>query len=647
MSLKMEVVSAMILLLLMRYIYEEKQSGNGKKRWFQLSLWVSLSAILVDILSVWLIRRVDTVPIWLNMLVSSVYFFLITFAAGVIVLYLINVIFEHTLRKKCIRIATAVVAGLLVLELIIIIFNYKTRCLFYFENDQYYRGAWNFLGYAIVFVEICMVICCYLRNRENAPKNMCMVMKTMPFIALALIGFQLLYRDVLMNGMIAAAANLIIFISFQNNRLSVDSLTNLGNRRAFVEQLDVWTRTKEEFHVVLICLNGFGSLNRKYGQKNGDEFLYAVSRYLESLSKHAHAFRVGSMEFAVLCSGMDCSRKGVCTEMIRKRFEQSWALADMEYHLTVSCADLIWEGQNWDGQNWDGTQIIEKLEYALQIAKNGGAGSHVRFAPEIEKMMERQKYVREQMWNAIQQRSYEVYYQPVYCWKEEVFCSAEALARLRDQNGEMIYPGEFIPIAEATGMIREITWIIVEKVCMLLSAHPEIPLKAVSINMPIQQFMEEHMPEKLLRILDRYGVDHNRICIEITERIVSENPEKTRNILESLIEKGIRFYLDDFGVGYSNFSTILSMPFDTIKIDKTLIDKLMSDGKERMITDSVIGMLTKTDYNLVAEGAETAEVVEELKKLQVDRIQGYYYSRPLPEEKYLAFMQQNNKKYKE
>lgn len=633
MSLKMEVVSAMLIALLMRYSYEKNSGKNIKKRWFRFCLNASMASICVDILSVWAIRESDVVPHWLNMLISALYYLMISFTAGVVVVYLMYLILEHSLSKNCLKKALTILGILYAVEIAAVIYNNRSGCLFYFEDGIYHRGPLNFLGYVIVLIEICMVVRCYIVNREIVNHTMRMVMRTIPFITSAIIVFQLIYRDVLMNGMIAAAANLVIFISFQNSRLGMDYLTSLGNRGAFVEQLDLWKKSQSRFHVIMISLNDFGQVNRKFGQKNGDEFLYAVARYLETMVPNANVFRIGSVEFAVLCMGENCRQSGVCVSEIQKRFEKPWILGEMEYSLSVSCADFIWEGNENDG-----AEIIEKLEYAMQIARKKGTSHCVSFDREINEMMARQKYVIEQMQEAIRTKSYDVFYQPVYCWKDDLFCSAEALVRLRDEHGNMIYPNEFIPIAEATGMICDISWIVVEKVCAFLAGHRDLPLKAVTINMSMQQFLEEHMEEKLLAYLDKYGIPHQMIRIEITERIVAENPERTKAILDSLIESGIRFYLDDFGVGYSNFSTVLSMPFDTIKVDKTLTDKLACTGQDRMIVDSVIQMLANTDYDIVAEGAETAEVVEALKQLGVNRIQGFYYSRPLPEAQYLEFL---------
>ena len=192
-------------------------------------------------------------------------------------------------------------------------------------------------------------------------------------------------------------------------------------------------------------------------------------------------------------------------------------------------------------------------------------------------------------------------------------------------------------------MIGELNWIIVEKVCAFIGKHPELGLKGITINMSIRQFMEKGMKDKLDTILNKYGVSHDILKIEITERVISENPVKARAIMESLTEEGVRFYLDDFGMGYSNFASVLSLPFDTIKLDKSLTDKALGTPKELQIFHSLVEMFLKARYSIVAEGAETEDIVEELKRLHVDRIQGYYYSKPLPEDQYIEFMKTDSR----
>lgn len=635
-SLEMEVISAIMIILLILYNYGAGEGVGRKRRWYSACLYMSVAVIGVDMLAVTGIRHAVYVPYWINMGLSSLYYLMTCFASGMIAVYLVYMIFEHSPNSYGLRRFIWAALGFLGLEAVLLVINCFNGCLFYFQNGSYYQGPVNSFGYFIVLVEVGMVVCCYLKNRRIASASMKMAMRSMPYVILFIVGFQLFFREMLMNGMMLALANLIIFISFQSSRIGVDYLTNLRSRGAFVEDLAVLSRKKQRCHIVMISLLKFGQVNRKFGQRSGDEFLYAFARYLDRFSNCSKAYRVGNVEFVLLCPDQECEHVDECIEEIRRRLERPWTIGKMEYRLSASFSDILWEKSDWDG-----TQIIEKLEYAMQLAKAEGENKRVCFDEHINQMMERQKYVIEQMNEAIAKKSFAIYYQPIYCWKTDLFCSAEALVRLFDKDGVMISPGEFIPIAEESGMILEISWIIVEKVCAFLAEHRDIGLKAISVNMSLQQFMDEGMVERLDGIIQKYQIPHGMLKIEITERIISKNIDRVRRIMEGLMKKGIGFYLDDFGVGYSNFASVMSLPFDTIKLDKSLTDNVTENGKRREFVESIVGMFVD-DYSIVAEGAETEETVEALKKLRVNRIQGYYYSRPLPEKAFLEFLE--NKK---
>lgn len=631
-SINMEVIAALMILLLLLYSFDERNTSNAGNRRYHFCLYVSLASIAADLLSVWGINCAGEIPVWINMVISSVNYLLASFMAVVSARYVSYHIFVHFPRHFCRKRIETVITALYLVVVAAVVLNLFTGCLFSFKNGMYYRGPLNLLGYVAVMGEVAMVGMCYIKNIDIAGDTMRRAMRSIPYVVCAMVALQLVYRDVMMNGMIAAVVDMILFVSFQSSSNGRDYLTNLGNRRSFVHDLTAHPEKKNAFHVVMLGLNQFGRINREFGQKNGDEFLYAVARYLDNFSANSMAYRLGSLEFAIICHEEPDGYQKTVSD-IQERFAHAWEIGEMKAWLSISLADIC-----CDGTSGDGTQIIEQLEYTLNIAKASGGSRWVHFDSEIKQMMVRQKYLIEQMRNAIVHKSFEVYYQPIYCWKDGLFCSAEALARLFDQEGNLISPAEFIPLAETTGMIKEISWIIVEKICCFIGSHPELQIKGITINMSMQQFLDDEMEKTLEDILSRYGVSYEIIKIEITERIISEDPDKTKKIMESLTKKGVCFYLDDFGTGYSNFSSVLSLPFDTIKLDKSLTDRALGTENERLFIRSIVNMFLESGYSIVAEGAETEEIVEELKRLHVDRIQGFYYSRPLPGEEYLKFM---------
>ena len=164
-----------------------------------------------------------------------------------------------------------------------------------------------------------------------------------------------------------------------------------------------------------------------------------------------------------------------------------------------------------------------------------------------------------------------------------------------------------------------------------MSKHPELEVRTASVNMSMQQFMGKGFAEKVENCLKKYDLDPDRIRIEITERMISENPQKTRETLQQLTEKGVRFYLDDFGMGYSNFAGVLSLPIETIKLDLTLVHGAFESDRKFLVLESLITMLRKAGYSVVAEGIETEEQASTLRLLDADRLQGFFFYRPMPE----------------
>ena len=218
------------------------------------------------------------------------------------------------------------------------------------------------------------------------------------------------------------------------------------------------------------------------------------------------------------------------------------------------------------------------------------------------------------------------------------FTTAESLLRLFDENGVLISPGEFIPLAEKNGLIDEISWLVLKKVCQFLGEHPELPLESVSINMSIQQLSDRSFLRRVHSCQAQYGVPAGKLRIEITERTVTENPAQVRAVMAQLAAEGIRFYLDDFGVGYSNLASMISLPFETVKLDASLLADVERNDKLAGTVGLLVQMMHNAGFIVVAEGIERLAQVECVKALGVDRIQGYYYARPMPQRELETFL---------
>lgn len=233
---------------------------------------------------------------------------------------------------------------------------------------------------------------------------------------------------------------------------------------------------------------------------------------------------------------------------------------------------------------------------------------------------------------ALEHDGFEIYYQPLYTVRDGSFTEAEALVRLKGPDGALIPPDRFIPAAERTGRIAEIGRLVLERACGFLRdlLSRRAGIDAVSVNLSVAQLMEKGAVPRLLEIIRESGISPNRILFEITESILIRNYAAVSEKIRRLHEAGVQFALDDFGTGYSNIANVIDLPFDIVKIDKSLIwDSVKNRRCNRMIRD-----LTKTFHNIdltvTAEGVETEEHDRFVRQCGCDKIQGFRYARPMP-----------------
>ncbi|MCD7993471.1 MAG: GGDEF domain-containing phosphodiesterase [Clostridia bacterium] len=387
--------------------------------------------------------------------------------------------------------------------------------------------------------------------------------------------------------------------------------------------------TRQYFQVILVCLKQFSLINEKFSYKKGDEFLYNIARELDHILPGAKAFRFGNVEFAVLLPFETEEKASERLKKLQERFEERWELGSLGSYIQAYFTDVIYRGQKWKA-----AQMIEYLESGLQYAKKEPGGLR-RFDEKLLEQLNRRKRMMEIMETSIRQRRFKVWYQPVFNLKTSRFSSAEALLRLRDYDGEPISPSEFIPLAEETGLIDDLSWIVLEEVCMLLGQMGD-KIDSVSINLSMQQFEDRNLSGRIHECLNRSGLSPDKLKIEVTERVLLQDMDYMKMIMEEMTGEGFGFYLDDFGTGYSNISCALSLPFEYIKLDRSLLVRLPGDRKAQVFVRSMIETFHAMGQKIVAEGVEEEEQIELLRQFGVDCVQGYYYGKPMPEDEFKA-----------
>lgn len=262
----------------------------------------------------------------------------------------------------------------------------------------------------------------------------------------------------------------------------------------------------------------------------------------------------------------------------------------------------------------------------------------------VNKLREQNK-TKELIEEALQNDRVEIFYQPFYNVRESRFNVAEALVRIRLENGEIVPPGAFIPVAEETGQIIPLGMSIFEKICSFLSKGEaqKYGLDQIEINVSAAQFDYENPAQFASLYIDKYGIDPRQINLEITETAAAKNHDIMLKNMTALIDRGITFSLDDFGTGRSNIDYFVNLPVKIIKFDYTFTRGFFDNEKIKPVLTGMVDILHKMDMSVVAEGIETEEQMKVMTEMGVEYIQGYYFSKPIPENEFLAFLIKNNK----
>ena len=257
----------------------------------------------------------------------------------------------------------------------------------------------------------------------------------------------------------------------------------------------------------------------------------------------------------------------------------------------------------------------------------------------LEKL-ERRRKVIQVLKEKLDDESFQMYYQPIYSVKSGRFFYAESLMRIPDSPIGPIYPSEFIPVAEETGLIVNITYIILDKVCKFINhlMSKGIYVGSIHVNFSALQFSQPNLSERVLEIIRSNGTPMSAIKIEFTESTLAESPQVVTDFTMKMKEHGIKMGLDDFGTGYSNIATVINIPFGTVKLDKSLVWVSMKNENSALAVKNLTRTFKELGMKVIAEGVETEAQRKLVVDFGVDQIQGFYYAKPMPEAEMEEFM---------
>lgn len=420
-----------------------------------------------------------------------------------------------------------------------------------------------------------------------------------------------------------------------------DSLTELGNRNLFNEQLyKAIARAQRyqcQFGVMFIDLDRFKNINDTLGHDIGDKLLQSLAKRIKKCLRSADVIaRWGGDEFTILLSEIKHSEDAsIVAERIFESLKKPFQIMENQLygHLSIGIAIYPQDGDNLE-------TLLKNADIALYRMKDEGGNNYQYYNPSMNQKKTELLRMEGYLYEAIKQNQLELYYQPQINVKTNKILGMEALIRWHHPILGTVSPAQFIPIAEQTGLIKSIGEWVLFTACKQNKKWQNLglPPLQVAVNLSPRQFQQQNLVSRFNEILKQTELDPKYLELEITESIIIKHPELAQHILNQLKNLGISISMDDFGTGYSSLGYLKKFPFKKIKIDQSFVKELKNEPEDIAIISAVITLGKGFDLQVVAEGIETLEQLNLLKELQCEIMQGYYFSHPLPVEEATNFI---------
>ena len=422
-----------------------------------------------------------------------------------------------------------------------------------------------------------------------------------------------------------------------------DRLTGLPNRERFREAVVLAiarsTGGAEPPHplaVLTLDLDRFKHVNDVLGYSFGDRLLQAVAERLRQQvpSPDNMVARLGGNEFAVLLRGADAATAHATALRITQSFEEPLAFEDQTVDLSAGIGIACWPGDADDADT-----LLSRSEIAMYAAKRRLSGAQ-QYDASFDSASAQTLSLLTELRHAVEHHELRLYLQPKVPLHGQPGRAAEALVRWQHPQRGLVPPMQFIPFAEQTGFVRQLTLWMLEEVARLL-ADPRTQGLAlrVSVNLSTRDLLDPELSTRLADILVRHGVPASAFCLEITESAIMDDPQRAEAMLNRLSEQGFKLSIDDFGTGYSSLAYLKRLPVHELKIDKSFVMGMETGEDDAMIVRSTIDLAHNLGLTVVAEGVETAAILERLRTLACDEAQGYHIARPLPVDDFLAWQE--------
>ena len=404
-----------------------------------------------------------------------------------------------------------------------------------------------------------------------------------------------------------------------------DRLTGLPNRLQFRDAVVAAITAGGPLAVVMLDLDRFKHVNDVLGYAFGDRLLQGVAARLQQVVRPGDTVaRLGGDEFALLLPGADADLAQSVAQRIAAAFETPMTLDDQRVDLSAGLGIACWPDHASEPD-----ALLSRAEVAMYAAKRRTAGAQL-YAPSLDNSSAQTLSLLSELRHAVENNELRLYLQPKVDLATGQLCGAEGLVRWQHPTRGLVPPMEFIPFAEQTGYVRQLTLWVFEEAARQQAALAALGVKRLSINLSTRDLMGLELPDKLEVLLLRHEARAEGFCLEITESAIMDDPQRAEATLNRLSQRGYKLSIDDFGTGYSSLAYLKRLPVQELKIDKSFVMGMQSTEGDAQIVRSTIDLAHNLGLSVVAEGVESAAILDSLSSLGCDEAQGYHLSKPVP-----------------
>ena len=523
------------------------------------------------------------------------------------------------------------------------------------ENGTYYENYGLIISYLVNVFYIFFAFAHLLRHKDRVSQKQRIIVTAYTIILLISILFQLLVRHILVMQLANSLAIFLMYFSLRNPGELTDRNSGCYNRTAFREVFFTKHLTSKKYSMGIAKISNFDIVKQNLGTSNAWYLLRQTIQDIEKITGWTDFFYLYRDTFVFVHSEkkivdyiLETIKDYVPSPMEIHaedgEFSASKVTISFKFRLfrisslaNLKIEDLISSMKN------PSDKLIDLLEFTTSN-KNFSDENIKEINQDSIKEYQETVTIQQSVQKAIKDDSFEVYLQPIFDLKSQKFTGAESLLRLKNSDGTFIPPSRFIHEAELNGTLLTLGDISLRKTCEYINKSKllDLGIEKVNINLSIIQCMQENIVEHLTSILSEYCIPHTMIRFEITETLMTTDPQRLKQVMDELSQTGIEFALDDYGTGYSNTSRLLEYPFCEIKFDKSFVDSTIKDMKNAIPLKHLMNMVKDTGRIVLVEGVETKEMADLIKDYGGDLIQGYYYSKPLALEDFVKTVTERN-----